>query len=208
MVIKRPIIICLDLEGVLLPEVWIALAEKTRIDELRITTREVPNYDALMEKRLAILDAHSLRIHDIHAVVETLNPLENATEFLESLRTSYQVVILSDTFYEIIMPLMKKLNYPTLFGNSLLVDSDGRICQYHLRQPDQKRQSVMALKNLNFRVLAAGDSYNDITMLESADAGVFFQPSDVVAQQFPQFPVTRTYSELRLALDNAAGAVT
>ena len=208
MVIKKPIMICLDLEGVLLPEVWIALAEKTRIDELRLTTRDVPNYDTLMEKRLAILDAHSLRIRDIHAVIETLNPLENATGFLESLRTHYQVVILSDTFYEIIMPLMRKLNYPTLFGNSLLVDSDGRICQYRLRQPDQKRQSVMALKSLNFRVLAAGDSYNDITMLESADAGVFFQPSDVVAQQFPQFPVTRTYSELRLALDNAAGAIT
>ncbi len=201
---KQPIIVCLDLEGVLVPEVWISLAEATNIDDLRLTTRDISDYNVLMNKRLEILDAHSLRMVDILTAVDTLNPLEGATEFLESLRANYQVVILSDTFYEVIAPLMKKLKYPTLFSNSLQVSPDGKILNYHLRQPDQKRKSVMAFKGLNFRVLAAGDSYNDTTMLQSADVGVFFRPPESIVREFPQFPVTQTYSELRAQLDRAA----
>ena len=201
---KQPVIVCLDLEGVLIPEVWISLAKATKIDDLRLTTRDISDYDALMQKRLEILDAHSLRLQDIHAAVDTLNPLDGASEFLEALRATYQVVILSDTFYEVIMPVMSKLNYPTLISNSLEVDVDGRICQYYLRQPDQKRKAVMAFQGLNFRVLAAGDSYNDTTMLESADVGIFFRPPDSIVQKFPQFPVTQAYSELRAQLDKAA----
>ena len=201
---KQPVIVCLDLEGVLVPEVWISLAEATQIDELRLTTRDISDYDILMKKRLEILEAHSLRIHDVHAAVDTLNPLEGASEFLDALRATYQVVILSDTFYEVISPLMKKLGYPTLFSHSLEVDTDGRVLNYHLRQPDQKRKSVMAFKSLNFRVLAAGDSYNDMTMLQSADVGIFFRPPDSIVREFPQFSVTQTYAELREQLDKAA----
>ena len=201
---KQPVIVCLDLEGVLVPEVWISLAEATKIDDLRLTTRDISDYDVLMRKRLEILDAHSLRLQDIHAAVGSLNPLEGASEFLDALRATYQVVILSDTFYEVITPLMKKLNYPTLFSHSLEVDPNGRILNYHLRQPNQKRKSVMAFKSLNFRVLAAGDSYNDTTMLQSADVGIFFRPPDSIVQEFPQFPVTQTYAELRAQLDQAA----
>ena len=200
----HPTIVCLDLEGVLVPEVWIALAEATKIDALRLTTRDISDYDVLMTKRLEILNAHALRIQDIHAAVDTLNPLEGASEFLDGLRAAYQVVILSDTFYQVIAPLMRKLSYPTLFCHTLDIDSDGRILQYHLRQPDQKRNSVMAFKRLNFRVLAAGDSYNDTTMLQSADAGIFFRPPDSIVHAFPRFPVTETYSELRAQLDTAA----
>ncbi|HHZ82882.1 MAG TPA: bifunctional phosphoserine phosphatase/homoserine phosphotransferase ThrH [Nitrospirales bacterium] len=201
---QQPVIVCLDLEGVLVPEVWISLAEATHIEDLRLTTRDISDYDVLMKKRLEILAAHSLRIQDVHAAVDTLNPLEGASEFLAALRATYQVVILSDTFYEVIAPLMKKLHYPTLFSHSLEVDPDGRIRQYHLRQPDQKRKSVMAFKNLNFRVLATGDSYNDTSMLQSADVGIFFRPTDAIVQEFPQFPVTQTYDELRAQLDQAA----
>jgi len=201
---KQPVIVCLDLEGVLVPEVWISLAEATQIDDLRLTTRDISDYDVLMKKRLEILADHSLRIQDVHAAVDTLNPLAGASEFLESLRATYQVVILSDTFYEVIAPLMKKLHYPTLFSHSLKVAPDGQILNYHLRQPDQKQKSVMAFKNLNFRVLAAGDSYNDTTMLQSADQGIFFRPPDSIVREFPQFPVTQTYAELRAQLDKAA----
>jgi len=201
---QQPVIVCLDLEGVLIPEVWLSLADTTQINDLRITTREIPDYDTLMKKRLEILNAHSIRLQDIHAAVDLLNPLEGAREFLEALRASYQVIILSDTFYEFIMPLMRKLNYPTLFSHTLDVDPDGRIVQYHLRQPDQKRKAVMAFKSLNFRVLAAGDSYNDTTMLQSADAGMFFRPPDSIVQEFPQFPVTMTYAELRAQFDKTA----
>ena len=201
---KQPVIVCLDLEGVLIPEVWLSLAEATQIDDLRLTTRDISDYDVLMKKRLKILDEHSLRLQDIHAAVATLNPLEGSSEFLKALRATYQVVILSDTFYEVIAPLMKKLNYPTLFSHSLEVDPNGRICQYHLRQSDQKRKAVMAFKGLNFRVLAAGDSYNDATMLQSADVGIFFRPPASIVQEFPHFSVTQTYAELRAQLDKAA----
>ncbi len=201
---KQPVIVCLDLEGVLVPEIWISLAEATQIDDFRLTTRDISDYDVLMRKRLQILDVHSLRLQDIHAAVNTLNPLEGANEFLNSLRETYQVVILSDTFYEVIKPLMNKLNYPTLFSHSLEIDPDGRIHQYHLRQHDQKRKAVMAFKGLNFYVLAAGDSYNDTTMLQSADKGIFFRPPESIIQEFPNFPVTQTYAELRAQLDKAA----
>lgn len=201
---KQPIIICLDLEGVLVPEVWISLAEATQIDTLRLTTRDISDYDELMKKRLDILNENGLHIQDIHAAVGRLTPLEGAVEFLKELRSKYQVIILSDTFYEIISPLMNKLQYPTLFSHTLEVATSGRITNYRLRQQDQKRKAVLALKGLNFRVLAAGDSYNDTTMLQEADAGVFFRPPSAIVNEFPQFPVTQTYSELRQQLDKAA----
>ena len=204
---KQPIVVCLDLEGVLIPEVWLAVAEQTKIDDLRITTREIPSYDDLMQKRLEVLDIHAIRLDDIREAVDSISPLEGAVEFLDALRATYQVIILSDTFYDFITPLMAKLKYPTLFSHTLQVDRDGRILNYHLRQPDQKRKAVMALKGLNFHVLAAGDSYNDTTMLESADTGIFFCPPDSIVQKFPQFPVTRTYAELRKHLDQAASSV-
>ncbi len=201
---KQPIMICLDLEGVLIPEVWLAVAERTQIDDLLISTRDIPDYDTLMTKRLEVLAAHSIGIDDVRDAVDSLDPLDGAVEFLEALREAYQVVILSDTFYDFITPLMRKLHYPTLFSHSLDVDSDGRILNYHLRQPDQKRASVMAFKSLNFRVLAAGDSYNDTTMLQSADKGIFFRPPDSIVKEFPQFPVTQTYAELREQFDRGA----
>jgi phosphoserine/homoserine phosphotransferase len=196
-------LVCLDLEGVLVPEIWITVAEKTGIPALRLTTRDVPDYDALMTRRLAILAERRLRLADIQAVIAGLSPLEGAREFLDWLRASCQVIILSDTFYEFALPLMKQLNYPTLFCNTLRVQPDGRITGYTLRLPDQKRQSVAALKKLNFRVIAAGDSYNDTSMLMEADSGILFRPPDNVMKDFPQFPVTRSYPELKAALSRA-----
>ncbi|MGH7205391.1 MAG: bifunctional phosphoserine phosphatase/homoserine phosphotransferase ThrH [Nitrospiraceae bacterium] len=193
----RPVLACLDLEGVLVPEIWINVAKKTGISELRLTTRDIADYDLLMKRRLGILDQHGLTLPDIQAVIATMEPLEGATEFLAWLRERCQVIILSDTFYEFAQPLMQRLAYPTLFCNRLEVDQGGRIVNYHLRQPDQKRQSVIALKGLRFLVVASGDSYNDTSMLAEADAGIFFRPPDNVAREFPQFPVTHTYAELK-----------
>jgi len=194
----NPIIVCLDLEGVLVPEIWINVAAKTGIDELRVTTREVPDYDSLMKRRLSILDQHGLRLPDIQSVIATMAPMEGAQDFIGWLRERCQVIILSDTFTEFAMPLMRQLGYPTLFCHSLETDAGGRITNYLLRLPDQKRQSVAALRLLRFRVLAAGDAYNDTAMLAEADSGVFFRPPDLVARQFPQFPVTQTYDELKV----------
>ncbi len=193
----QPVLACLDLEGVLVPEIWINVAEKTGIKELRLTTRDISDYDKLMTRRLHILDEHKLRLQDIQAVIATMAPLEGAAEFLTWLRERCQVIILSDTFYEFALPLMRQLAYPTLFCNKLEVDQQGRIIHYHLRQPDQKRQSVIALKQLRFRIVAAGDSYNDTAMLAEADAGIFFRPPETIAKEFPQFPVTKTYPELK-----------
>ena len=201
----RPVIACLDLEGVLVPEIWINVAKKTGISELRLTTRDIADYDLLMKRRLGILDQHGLRLPDIQAVIAMMEPLEGATEFLAWLRERCQVIILSDTFYEFAQPLMQRLAYPTLFCNRLEVDQGGRIVNYHLRQPDQKRQSVTALKSLRFLVVAAGDSYNDTSMLAEADTGIFFRPPDNVAKEFPQFPVTQTYEELKEAFCKAGG---
>ena len=202
---SRPVMACLDMEGVLVPEIWVNVAQKTGIRELSLTTRDVPDYDLLMKRRLGILDRHRLRLPDLQAVIATMAPLEGAGEFLEWLRERCQVVILSDTYYEFAMPLMKQLAYPTLFCNRLEVDADGRIINYHLRLPDQKRQSVAALKRLRFMVVAAGDSYNDTSMLAEADAGILFRPPDTIIKEFPQFPVTRTFAELKVQFCKAGG---
>jgi phosphoserine / homoserine phosphotransferase len=194
---QKPVIACLDLEGVLVPEIWINVALKTGIEELKITTREMPDYDALMTRRLAILDQHTLTIHDIQAVIDTMGPLEGANDFIAWLRERCQVIILSDTFYQFAQPLMRQLGFPTLFCNQLEIDRTGRIINYDMRMQNQKQHSVAALKSLNFHVLAAGDAYNDTAMLGEAHAGLFFCPPDHLPKEFPQFPVTKTYGELQ-----------
>ncbi|HSD59978.1 MAG TPA: bifunctional phosphoserine phosphatase/homoserine phosphotransferase ThrH [Burkholderiales bacterium] len=196
-------IACLDLEGVLVPEIWIEFAERTRIASLRATTRDVPDYDVLMRQRLRILAEHRLGLPDIQAVIAEMRPLPGAAEFLDWLRERFQVVILSDTYYEFAAPLMRQLGYPTLMCHKLGVDAEGRVVDYHLRQQDQKRQAVRAFHGLNFKVIAAGDSYNDTAMLSEADAGILFCPPDNVVREFPQFPVTRDYAELRAAFLDA-----
>ncbi len=197
-------IVCLDLEGVLVPEIWVNLADLTGIDAFRATTRDIPDYNELMTMRLAEMDRHGLGLADIQAVVARLEPLPGAREFLDGLRTDYQVVILSDTFYEFARPLMAQLNWPTLFCHSLQVSAEGRIEDFRIRLADHKRASVHALRGLNFSVVAAGDSYNDTGMLGAADAGIFFCPPPEIAAQFPQFPITEEYSALRQAVDTAA----
>lgn len=199
-------IACLDLEGVLIPEIWIILAEKTGIDDLKLTTRDIADYDELMGKRLEILDQHGLTLKDFQEVVATMDPLEGAREFLEWLQEQVEVIILSDTFREFAMPLISKLGNPTMFCHSLSVDYDTyRIKNYVLRQQDQKRKAVIALKGLNFRVLSMGDSYNDLSMLEEADAGIFFKPTKKITEEYPQFPVTQNYEELKSLLCSAHG---
>ena len=191
---------CLDLEGVLLPEIWIAFAEKTGIEQLRLTTRDIPDYDELMQGRLKILKDNNLKLIDIQNVVKTLSPLEGAIDFLSWLKSEFQVIILSDTFYQFVEPLTKSLDYPTLFCNDLIVNSKGDITGYQLRQKDGKTKAVSALKKLNFKVIAAGDSYNDTGMLQEADAGILFCPPDNVIKEFPQFPVSRNYEEFKNTL--------
>lgn len=188
---------CLDLEGVLIPEIWIAFAEKTGIDALRATTRDIPDYDELMTMRLAELDKHKLGLNEIQEVISTLSPLDGAAEFIDWLRARFQVIILSDTFYEFAGPLMKQLGYPTLFCHKLTVDESGKVTDYNLRQANPKRQSIVAFKSLYYRTIAAGDSYNDTTMLIEADAGILFKSPDNVIQEFPQFPAVHTYEELK-----------
>lgn len=200
-------IACLDLEGVLVPEIWINVAERTGIEALRRTTRDEPDYDKLMRYRIEILDEHRLGIRDIQEVIATMRPLDGASEFLDALRHDFQVIILSDTFEEFAAPLMAQLGHPTLFCNGLDIEASGRIASHRIRIADGKRKAVMCLKLLNFQVVAAGDSYNDTTMLREADAGILFRPPDNVVREFPQFPVTRTYAELRAAFDEAAAAI-
>ncbi len=201
----NPVITCLDMEGVLTPEIWLAVAEKTGIQELNVTTRDIPDYDELMKLRLNILSKHQVRISDITRVVEDLGPLDGAREFLVWLRARCQVIILSDTYYDLVGPLMKQLDFPTIFSHTLEIDGDGHIINYHLRQNDQKRHAVAALKGLHFRVLAAGDSYNDISMLKEADAGIFYRPPDSIRTEYPQFPVARSYEELKEELCRTGG---
>jgi len=191
---------CLDLEGVLLPEIWIAFAEKTGIEQLKLTTREIPDYDELMQGRLKILNDNNLKLIDIQNVIKTLSPLSGAIDFLAWLKSEFQVIILSDTFYQFVEPLTKSLDYPTLFCNDLIVNSKGDITGYQLRQKDGKTKAVSALKKLNFKIIAAGDSYNDTGMLQEADAGILFCPPDNVIKEFPQFPVSRTYEEFKNTL--------
>jgi phosphoserine/homoserine phosphotransferase len=196
-------IVCLDLEGVLVPEIWINVAKKTGIDELRLTTRDISDYDVLMKKRLKILAEHKIVINDIQTVIRDMGPLQGANEFLEWLRGRSQVIILSDTFYEFAAPLMKQLGNPTLLCHKLDIDTNGNVVGYILRQKDAKRQSVKALQSLNFQVIAVGDSYNDTTMLTQADAGILFRPPDNVIKEFPEFPVTNDYESLKNELIKA-----
>jgi phosphoserine/homoserine phosphotransferase len=198
-------IACLDLEGVLVPEIWINVAERTRIPELRRTTRDEPDYDKLMRARIEILDRHDLKLRDIQLVIDAMGPLLGAREFLCWLRERAQVIILSDTFYEFAAPLMRQLDHPCLFCNQLEIDANDRIAGYRLRLQDGKRRAVEALKTLNFRVVAAGDSYNDTTMLGVADGGILFRPPQNVIDEFPQYPVATTYDDLRAAFVRLSG---
>lgn len=197
-------IACLDLEGVLVPEIWIEFAEKTGIEALSATTRDIPDYDVLMQQRLGLLDQHGLGLRDIQRVIATMAPMPGAQNFINWMRQHFQVVILSDTFYEFSQPLMAQLGFPTLFCHRLIADDSGRIVDYKLRQKDPKRQSVKALQSLNFRVIAAGDSYNDTSMLAEADAGILFRAPDNVIQEFPQYPAVDGYDELKLEFINAS----
>jgi phosphoserine/homoserine phosphotransferase len=189
-------IVCLDLEGVLIPEVWINVADRTGIPELRLTTRDVPDYDVLMKRRLGILDQHGLGLPKIQEVIAGMDCLPGAKACLDALRERYQVIILSDTFYEFAAPFMRKLGWPTLFCHSLEVEPGGRIAGYRLRQQDPKRHAVHALRGLNFRVVAAGDSYNDTSMLSEAEAGILFRAPENVVRDFPHFARVESYDAL------------
>ena len=199
-------IICLDLEGVLVPEIWIEFSQRSGIAELARTTRDEPDYDKLMRGRLEILDKRGLGLPDIQTVIAGMRPLEGAREFLDWLRQEYQVVILSDTYYQFAAPLMRQLGYPTLFCHELVVEAGGRVRDYRLRMKEQKRASVQAFRQLNFHTVAVGDSYNDTAMLAAAHAGILFCPPANVAAEFPQFPVTRNYAELRRAIVDTSRA--
>jgi len=194
---------CLDLEGVLVPEIWIVFAEFTNIAALKATTRDIPNYDQLMQQRLQLLRENNLGLPDIQQVIAKMKPLPGALDFLNWLKQKSQVIILSDTFYEFASPLMQQLDWPALFCNSLVVDEKQNVVDYVLRQKDGKRQAVKSLQSLNFKVIAAGDSYNDTTMLNEADAGILFRPPQNVINEFPHFPVARDFESLKAAFKNA-----
>ena len=197
-------VVCLDLEGVLIPEIWIEFSKRTGIAEFQRTTRDEPDYDKLMAYRLGLLKANGLKLADIQAVIGGMAPMDGAKDFLDELRTRFQVIILSDTFYEFADPLMRQLGRPTLFCHKLVIDEQGFVADYRLRQPNQKAHAVNALKGLNFQVIAAGDSYNDTGMLGAADAGFFIHPPEAIVAQFPQYPVNRSYGELKASIDGAA----
>jgi phosphoserine/homoserine phosphotransferase len=197
--VKKQAIITLDMEGVLVPEIWIAVAEKTGIPGLRRTTRDEPDYDKLMRGRLEILDRHGLRLSDIQNVIGTLRPLPGGREFLDELRTIAQVLILSDTFEQFAQPLMRQLNWPTLLCHRLIVEND-RIVNYQIRTPGQKQKAVAALRQMNYRVIAAGDSFNDTAMLGEADTGFLFHAPQNVIERFPQFTAFDTYGQLLAAI--------
>ena len=197
-------VVCLDLEGVLIPEIWIEFAQRTGIAEFKRTTRDEPDYDKLMRYRLALLKAHGLKLSDIQNVIGGMAPMAGAEAFLDELRGRFQVIILSDTFYEFAEPMMVQLGRPTLFCHKLVIDADGFVADYTLRQPNQKAHAVNALKSLNFQVIAAGDSYNDTGMLGAADAGFFIHPPEAIVAQFPQYPVNRSYAELKASIDSAS----
>ena len=197
-------VVCLDLEGVLIPEIWIEFSKRTGIAEFQRTTRDEPDYDKLMRYRLGLLKLHGLKLADIQAVISGMVPMAGAKDFLDELRSRFQVIILSDTFYEFADPLMRQLGRPTLFCHQLVIDAQGFVTDYKLRQPNQKAHAVNALKGLNFQVIAAGDSYNDTGMLGAADAGFFIHPPQAIIAQFPQYPVNRSYAELKASIDGAA----
>lgn len=202
---ERITIACLDFEGVLIPEVWIGVAKKTGIEGLKLTTRDIVDYDELMRHRLAILEENNLTLTDIQEVIDTLDPLEGAGDFLDWLRERCEVIILSDTFREFAAPLIAKLKYPTLFCHSLQIGENQKILNYRLRQSDQKRKAVKALTGLNFRIIAMGDSYNDISMLEEAHSGIFFRPTEKITKEYPQFPVFHSYEPLQQHLCEVEG---
>jgi phosphoserine/homoserine phosphotransferase len=197
-------LVCLDLEGVLVPEIWINVAKRTGIKELEATTRDIPDYDVLMKQRLAICKEHKLGLPDIQAVIADMGPIPGAYEFLAWVREHFQLIILSDTFYEFAHPLMRQLDWPTLFCHKLEVAADGTITDYKLRQPDQKRAAIKAFHSLNYRCIAAGDSYNDTNMLDEAEQGILFDAPANVIREFPQFPVTTTYEELKAEIRKAS----
>lgn len=194
-------IVCLDLEGVLIPEIWVAVAEKTGVEGLKKTTRDEPDYDVLMRYRLDLLEKHKISLADIQEVIGTLDPLPGAIEFTKWLMGQTRLIILSDTFEEFAAPLMKKLGNPTLFCHNLEVNEEGFVTNYCLRQSNQKQKAIEALRSLNFRILAAGDSYNDLTMLKSADQGIFFKPPLSITEENPQFPVTHEHNELKAKIE-------
>jgi phosphoserine / homoserine phosphotransferase len=200
-------IVCLDLEGVLVPEIWIEFSRRAGIPELCRTTRDEPDYDKLMNYRLALLKTHRLGLPDIQKVISDMGPMAGARNFLDELRRDYQVIILSDTFYEFAMPLMMQLGMPALFCHKLEVDDAGFLVNYHLRMPNQKFEAVQRFRELRFKVIAAGDSYNDTAMLAAAHAGILFHPPQNVIDEFPQFPVTLNYTELRTEIDKAAARI-
>jgi len=198
-------ILCADLEGIFVPEIWINVAEKTGIEELRLTTRDVLDYDELMRGRLEILKRKGLGIGDIQKVIQSMEPLDGAEEFLKWVRDRLQFILVSDTFVEFADPLLKKLNRPTLFCNSLVIDSNGMIVDYQLRQRDGKRHVIKALQSLDYKVIAVGDSYNDITMLTEADKGILFRPPDKIKREFQNFPVIQIYDEFKDELSGYLG---
>ncbi|MEA3357832.1 MAG: bifunctional phosphoserine phosphatase/homoserine phosphotransferase ThrH [Thermodesulfobacteriota bacterium] len=198
-------ILCADLEGIFVPEIWINVAEKTGIEELRLTTRDVPDYDELMSGRLEILKRKGLGIGDIQKVIQSMEPLDGAEEFLKWVRDRFQFILVSDTFVEFADPLLKKLNRPTLFCNSLVIDSNGMIVDYQLRQRDGKRHVIKSLQSLDYKVIAVGDSYNDITMLTEADKGILFRPPDKIKREFQNFPVIQIYDEFKDELSGYLG---
>ena len=200
-------IVCLDLEGVLVPEIWIEFSKRTGIPELMRTTRDEPDYDKLMTYRLDILRQHKLGLPDIQKVIGEMGPMPGARAFLDQLREDYQVVILSDTFYEFAHPLMRQLGWPTLFCHSLEDDADGMLVNYHLRMPDQKREAVKRFKELNFTIVAAGDSYNNTSMLGESHGGILFHPPENVIREFPQYPIVLNYDDLRVEIDKAFAKV-
>ncbi len=195
--------VCLDLEGVLVPEIWIAFAQATGIDELRRTTRDEPDYDKLMKERIRILAEHGYTLQDIQAVIGTVSPLPGAKAFLDELRSRWQVIILSDTFAEFATPLMRMLGWPSLFCNSLVLAENGTITDYCLRQREGKRKAVAAFRSIGFSVVAAGDSYNDIGMLQEADSGILFRAPEAITREFPQFRAVFSYDELLRATEAA-----
>lgn len=200
--------VCLDLEGILVPEIWINVAEATGVEALRVTTRDVPDYDALMHQRLLILEEHQIKLSDIQKIIAEMGPLDGAQEFLGWLRERFQLVVVSDTFYEFAAPLLSKLGHPTLFCHHLEVRPDGSVSGYHLRQVDSKREAIKAFHGLNYNVIAVGDSYNDTSMLTEADAGILFRPPENVLAEFSQFTAVSDYDELRKELLEVSSRLT
>jgi phosphoserine/homoserine phosphotransferase len=196
--------VCLDLEGVLIPEIWINVAERTGIEALRRTTRDEPDYDRLMSYRIGILDQHDIKIEDITSTIDSMEPMDGALEFLQSLESRWPTLILSDTFSQFAKPMMAKLGHPTLLCHTLVIDDSGRIEDWEIRYEDHKRKTVESLMGMNYHVIAAGDSYNDTSMLSAASAGILFRPPDNVVDEFPQFPVAMNYAELTEAIESAA----